>query len=104
MPDQPRYAPFVPFGAPQFKADHRRRGWWFAVAQGVTGAASLGAWLYLTERYGLSGTVPVGEADRVRTLERVEVGTGLASFAFYAWGAIDAIASTPPTCRQVPAP
>jgi hypothetical protein len=102
MPDQPRYAPFVPLGVPQFRADHRKKGWWFALAEGATGAASLGTWLYLTQRYGLSGMVPVDEADRVRTLQRIEIGTGLAFLALYAWGVIDAVATSPPRCTQAP--
>lgn len=102
MPAQPRYAPFLPLGIPQFKADHRSKGWWFALAEGATAATSLGAWLYLTHRYGLPGTVPADERDRARTIQRLEIGTGLAFFALYAWGAIDAIATAPPPCAQQP--
>jgi len=104
MPAQPGYAPFLPLGIPQFKADHREKGWWLALSQGATATASLGTFLYLTQRYGLSGTVPPDDADRVRTLQRIEIGTGLAFFALYAWGAIDAFTSAPPPCRQAPSP
>ena len=102
MPAQPRYAPFLPLGIPQFKADHRKKAWWFALSQGAMGEVSLGTWLYLTHRYGPSGTVPRDEGDRARTLQRLEIGTGLAFFALYAWGAIDAIATAPPPCTQQP--
>jgi hypothetical protein len=102
MPDQPRYAPFVPLGVPQFKADHRKKGWWFALAEGATGAASLGAWLYLSQRYGFPGTVPAEEEDRARALQRIEIGTGVAFLALYAWGVIDALATAPPPCARAP--
>jgi hypothetical protein len=102
MPAQPRYAPFLPLGIPQLKAGQRAKGWWFALSEGTTGAASLGTWLYFTHRYGLPGVVPADEQDRARTLQRLEIGTGLAFFALYAWGAIDAIATAPPPCTPTP--
>ena len=104
MPDQPGYAPFLPLGIPQLRGDHRKKGWWFALSQGVTGTASLGTFLYLAQRDGIAGTVLPDESNRVRTLQRVEIGTGLVFFALYAWGAIDALTAAPPPCRQVPLP
>ena len=42
--------------------------------------------------YGFqSNAVKPPDASRVRRLQQVEIGTGIAFFAFYAWGVYDAI-------------
>src|SRR5690348_9791173 len=42
---------FVPFGVGQFHNGDTNKGIGFAVAEGVTGATSVGIWLYLTDHY-----------------------------------------------------
>ncbi|HET7500858.1 MAG TPA: hypothetical protein VFK02_07645 [Kofleriaceae bacterium] len=82
---------FAPFGAGQFQNKQPVRGVLFAAGQGITGGISVSIFLYLSVKYGLSAKVPVVEADGVRQLEQMEIGSGIAFFAIYAWGVVDAL-------------
>lgn len=82
---------FVPFGAGQFQNKHRVRGVLFAAGEGVTGGVSVGVFLYLAGKYGLNAKVPVLEGPGVRRLQQLEIGAGIAFFAIYAVGVVDAL-------------
>lgn len=82
---------FVPFGAGQFQNKQPTRGVLFAAGEGLTGGISVGIFLYLAGKYGFNAAVPLRDAPGVRTLEQVEIGTGVAFFAIYAWGVVDAL-------------
>lgn len=82
---------FVPFGAGQFQNKQPTRGILFAAGQGLTGGVSLGIFVYLAGKYGFNATVPLTEGPGVRQLQQVEIGTGVAFFAIYAWGVVDAL-------------
>ncbi|HEX2689643.1 MAG TPA: tetratricopeptide repeat protein [Kofleriaceae bacterium] len=82
---------FVPFGAGQFQNKQRVRGVLFAAGQGITGGVSVGVFLYLAGKYGLNAQVPVHDGAGVRQLQQIEIGTGIAFFAIYAWGVVDAL-------------
>ena len=86
-----RWFDFIPFGAGQFANDEPRKGAVFATAEGATAMLSLGTWLYLVEHYGpdCDACVSTVDSSHVRTLERVEVATGIAFLALYAAGVID---------------
>jgi len=89
---RPYYVNFVPFGAGQFQQRRTGPGILFATAQGVTGAASAGVFLYLAGTYGLvSNKVPLADGPFVRRLQQIEIGTGVAFLGFYAWGVIDSL-------------
>ncbi|HLL23612.1 MAG TPA: tetratricopeptide repeat protein, partial [Kofleriaceae bacterium] len=57
---------FAPFGAGQFQNGHRTKGILVAAGQGITGATSLGMFLYLAGTYGLEAKVPLEDAVSVR--------------------------------------
>lgn len=80
---------FVPFGAGQFQNKHRTKGYLLAGGQVLTGAVSLGVFIYLAGTYGLEAKVPLADAPRVQRLQQIEVGTGLAFFALYIYGVVD---------------
>jgi tetratricopeptide (TPR) repeat protein len=82
---------FVPFGAGQFQNKQPVRGVLFAAGQGITGGISVGIFLYLAGKYGLQAQVPVTDGEGVRQLEQIEIGTGIAFFALYALGVVDAL-------------
>jgi tetratricopeptide (TPR) repeat protein len=87
---------FVPFGAGQFQNGHRTKGILVATGQGVTGVASLGVFLYLAGTYGLEAKVPLEDAAGVRRLQQIEVGTGIAFLAIYAYSVVDGILNFKP--------
>ncbi len=89
------YINFIPFGAGQLQNGERGKGFGFAIAEGLTGAASAGIWLYLVDHYP-DGRVPPDEAQRVHRLQEVELGTGIAFFGLAAWGIIDSLAHYAP--------
>jgi tetratricopeptide (TPR) repeat protein len=94
---RPYYVNFVPFGAGQFQQRRTGAGILFAITQGVTGATSAGIFLYLAGKYGLvSDAVPLAEGPRVRLLQQIEIGTGIAFLGFYAWGVVDSLLSYKP--------
>jgi tetratricopeptide (TPR) repeat protein len=80
---------FVPFGAGQFQNKQRTKGYILAGAQVLTGATSLGIFIYLAGTYGLEAKVPLADAPRVQRLQQIEVGAGLGFFALYIYGVID---------------
>lgn len=96
------YVNFIPFGAGQFQNGHTRKGIAFATAQGVTGAVSAGIWMYLVGTYGLSGQVPVAEANSVRRLQQLEIGAGALFLGLAAWGVVDALVHYQPSVVRRP--
>lgn len=89
---RPFYLNFVPFGLAQYTQDRPGMGTVFAIGQSATFLASVGIFGYLVGTYGFeSNAVKLTDANRVLFLQRVEIGTGIAFFGFYAWGVYDAI-------------
>ena len=89
---RPFYLNFMPFGLAQYTQDRPGMGTLFAIGQGATFLTSVGIFGYLVGTYGFeSNAVKLGDANRVLLLQRIEIGTGIAFFGFYAWGVYDAI-------------
>jgi hypothetical protein len=82
---------FAPFGAGQFQNKMPVRGVLFAAGEGLTGSASVGVFLYLAVKYGLNAKVPFADGQGVLRLQQLEIGSGVAFFAIYAWGVVDAL-------------
>ena len=96
----PYYVNFVPFGAGQFQNRQRGKGILFAATQSVTGGISAGIFLYLASKYGLvSSSVPYDEGPTVRTLQEVEIATGVVFLGLYAWGVVDSLLHYKPRQR-----
>jgi hypothetical protein len=95
---------FIPFGAGQFQNGDRTKGLLFATAQGVTGGISAGIWLYLVGSYGgvTGGKVPPADADRVRRLQQLEIGAGVACIGLMAWGVVDSLVHYKPSVVRKP--
>jgi hypothetical protein len=90
---------FAPFGAGQFQNKQPTRGVLFAVGEGLTAGTSVTAFLYLAGKYGLNAKVPRLDGPGVRQLQQVEIGTGIAFFAIYAWGVVDSLLHYRPTVQ-----
>ncbi len=89
--DNPYYLTFVPFGVGQFQNKEVPKGLFFLGAELVTVGTSISIWGYLVNKYGIrSDQVPLDEGPRVRRLQQIEIGTGIAFFGLYLWGVIDA--------------
>jgi nucleoid DNA-binding protein len=83
---------FLPFGLSQRQNKQYRKGYLFMAGQAVTLVPSVAIFVYLAGKYGLSSTqVPLQDGPRVRQLQQIEIGTGLAFIGLYAWGVADAI-------------
>ncbi|HTR50926.1 MAG TPA: hypothetical protein VMJ10_09485 [Kofleriaceae bacterium] len=88
----PYYVNFVPFGAGQFQDRRVGLGVGLAASEGAMLFTSAGIWLYLAGKYGIeSKSVPVADVPSVQHLEQVEIGTGIAFFALYAYGVVDSL-------------
>lgn len=96
---RPYYVNFIPFGAGQFQNGERGKGLAFAASQVATGALSAGIWLYLVGEYGIGGTVPDQDVDRVRRLQEIEVGAGIACLGLVAWGVVDSLLNYKPRVK-----
>jgi hypothetical protein len=90
---------FIGFGFGQFQNGHKKKGVAIGVTQAVTGATSLGCFVYLATKYGLSARVPLEEGPGVRRLQQIEIGAGIAFFALYAYSVIDGALYYRPTAR-----
>jgi hypothetical protein len=82
---------FVPFGAGQFQNKQPTRGLLFAAGQGITAGVSIGIFVYLAGKYGIVANVPTADVPGVRQLQQVEIGAGVAFYALYTWGVVDAL-------------
>lgn len=90
---------FVPFGAGQFQNKQTVKGYVFAGTEFATAATSAGIFLYLAGKYGLSAKVPLSDATQIQRLQQVEIGTGIAFFAIYAYGVFDALRNYKPSAQ-----
>jgi tetratricopeptide (TPR) repeat protein len=90
---------FAPFGAGQFQNKQLTRGLLFAAGQGVTGATSAGIFLYLAGKYGLTANIDRTESGRALRLQQIEVASGVAFYAVYAWSVVDALLNYKPSVR-----
>lgn len=90
---------FAPFGAGQFQNKQPVRGILFAAGEAITGGVSVGAFLYLAGKYGLNATVPPLDGPRVRQMQQIEIGAGIAFFAIYGWGVVDALLHYKPSVQ-----
>jgi tetratricopeptide (TPR) repeat protein len=82
---------YVPFGIGKFNNDAYAKGGLFAAGEVLTLGTSFGIWFYLVDKYGLrSSNVAIGDAQTVRTLQGIEIGTGAAFVGLAIWGVIDA--------------
>ena len=87
---------FVPFGAGQFQNKQPGRGVLFATSQGISAGVSIGIFVYLAGKYGIVANVPNADVPGVRQLQQVEIGAGVAFYALYAWGVVDALLNYKP--------
>jgi hypothetical protein len=87
---------FVPFGAGQFQNKQQTRGLLFATSQGISAGVSIGIFVYLAGKYGIVANVPNADVPGVRQLQQVEIGAGVAFYALYAWGVVDALLNYKP--------
>jgi len=90
---------FAPFGAGQFQNKQPVRGLLFAAGQGIAGGISAGAFLYLAGKYGLNATVKVSDGPGVRRMQQLEIGSGIAFYAIYAWSVVDALLNYKPSVQ-----
>jgi len=81
---------FVPFAA-QIQNKQPTKAYLFGGAMAITGGISLATFVYLAGTYGLEAKVPIEDGARVRRLQQIEVGTGIAFFTIYIVGVVDAI-------------
>jgi tetratricopeptide (TPR) repeat protein len=83
---------FVPFGVGQFQNGQRRKGLALAIGEGATFSTSVVIFGYLVNKYGISGTVSnIQDAQTVRRLQQVEIGTGAAFYGLWFYGIVDAL-------------
>ncbi len=83
----------MPFGLGQFQNDQTTKGIAFFTSQATMASASIGLWSYQVIKYGYRGTVPRDEVSTVNTLQTIQIGTGLAFFALWAWGVVDSLSN-----------
>ena len=98
----PFYLNFVPFGTGQFQNGDNAKGVFFAATEGLTFAASIGTWYYLVGKYGINNQhlhVDATEAADIRTLQEVEIGSGIAFLVLAGAGIVDSYRNYKPQVR-----
>lgn len=105
-------------GFGQFQNGEKTKGIFFLGAFAISGGLSVGTWAYLVNKYGIrSDKVPPLEAERVRRLQEIEVGSGIIFIVTWIWSTIDANrhykkqvrveldeSNLPPELRETPTP
>jgi hypothetical protein len=94
---------FVPFGVGQLENGEPGKALAFALVETATAATSAGLYLHIEHLYP-DGLVPAAEAGHARTLQQLEIGSGVMFFGVAAWGVIDAITRWHPAVEVAPAP
>jgi hypothetical protein len=93
---------FAPFGLGQLQNGQKLKAGLFAGGQVATLGTSVGIWYYLVAKYGIrSDKVPLDEGPRVRRLQQIEIGAGLAFYGLYVWSVIDALRNYEPQKQVV---
>lgn len=83
---------FLPFGIAQRQNKQYRKGYLFLAGHALTFTPSVAIFVYLAGKYGLKSTqVPLKDGPRVRQLQQIEIATGAAFIALYAWSITDAL-------------
>lgn len=91
---------FAPFGIGQYQNGDIGKGAFFTATESATFLTSVGVFSYLVSTYGLRSTrVPLKDAETVRRLQQLEIGTGAAFFGLWVLGAIDAYLHYQPQVR-----
>jgi tetratricopeptide (TPR) repeat protein len=98
--DNPYFLNFAPFGIGHFWYGQTWKGIAFGTGQVATLATSFGVWYSLVSKYGIrSDKVPFDDGARVRRMQQIQIGTGLAFFGLYVWSVIDMHRHYKPTTR-----
>ena len=98
---------FVPFGFGQLQNGQRWKAVGFASGELATLGTSMGIWLYLVDRYGLSNQhlhIDNGEVQTIRTLQQIEIAAGASFLVLYIAGVYDGVAHFKPQKRLAPDP
>lgn len=83
---------FAPFGLGQLQNGQRLKAALFAGGQIATIGTSVGIFTYLVNKYGIrSDQVPLDDGPRVRRLQQIEIGAGIAFWGLYLWSVVDAV-------------
>jgi tetratricopeptide (TPR) repeat protein len=90
---------FVPFGAGQYQNKELGKAIFFSVSEASLGGVSLGLYLYQLFNYS-NGEVPPDEVDTVRTLQVLQISSGVLCLGIAAWGIIDSLAHYDPVVRR----
>lgn len=91
---------FAPFGLGQWQNERKLKAALFAGGQIVTLGTSVGVFTYLVNKYGIrSNQVPLDDGPRVRRLQQIHIGTGIAFWSLYVWSVVDAIRDWEPNKR-----
>ncbi|MEO8554597.1 MAG: hypothetical protein ABI678_31690, partial [Kofleriaceae bacterium] len=91
---------FVPFGVGQYQNGDIGKGAFFTATEVAMLGTSVGVWFYLVSNYGLRSTrIPAKDQFTVLHLQQLEIGTGLAFYGLWVWGAIDAYLHFQPQVR-----
>ena len=91
---------FAPFGFGQFQNKQTAKGIAFLATEAVALTASGSIWFYLVNTYGIRSTrVLADDAVRVRRLQQLEIGSGIAFLGLWVFGAVDAYLHYKPQTR-----
>jgi hypothetical protein len=92
---------FPPIG--QIQNDDNWKAALIGTGEVLTLATSAGIWGYLVDKYGLNNShlnVDRQTAQDIRTLQEIEVGSGIAFLGIYAFGVYDAIRNYHPQVKR----
>ncbi len=82
--ENPAWLNWAPFGIGHFWYGKTVKGLAFGGSQLLTAAGSFGIWYSLVNKYGIrSDKVPFDDAQRVLTMQRIEIGLGVAFIVSY---------------------
>jgi len=81
---------FVPLGMGQLQNGQKGKAAFFFASEATMVGLSFGIYLYQRLKYS-DGRVPAEDVDTVRNLQIAQIGAGLAGWALYGYGVIDAI-------------
>ncbi len=95
------YANFIPFGVGQFQNGHRGKGILFLTSEIAFVGASAGLFTYQLLRYP-ANKVPADEVDQARTIQVLQVSSGVIGIGLMIAGVLDAWYHYKPVVRRKP--
>lgn len=92
----PAASNFIPLGYGQFRNGQKSKGYFFLATEALLGGTSIALFTYQAVNYGIPARFAGDEADKIRSLQIVQIATGSLFLVLYGVGVYDSFIGQKP--------